>query len=202
MYLIRVEMDRHLSEVRRAIADCQKMHTLVTGLFGTARQDSQILYRSALSRDGLRLYLYASQPVKDQWRKQYDIVQRDITPWLEGLEAGQIWNFDLTASPSKKVPAEGKRHSQRRILRQPGERQEWLARKAAQSGFVILQATELEQLHISGTHSMESGGKMYHDAYHYQGVLQITDADAFRRALQIGIGSGKAYGFGMMLLKE
>lgn len=201
MYLIRVEMERKLPEIRRAIADCQKMHTLVTGLFGTARQDSQILYRSTLGRDCLRLYLYASQPVKEPWQNRYDIVQRDITPWLERMEAGQIWNFDLTASPSKKVRAEGKKHSQRRILRQPDERQAWLERKSAQSGFVILQATEVEQLHISGMHSIESGGKMYHDAYHYQGVLQITEADAFRKAPQSGIGSGKAYGFGMMLLK-
>ena len=43
---------------------------------------------------------------------------------------------------------------------------------------------------------------MYHDAYHYQGTLQITDAAAFRRAMQGGIGSGRAYGFGMLMVKR
>ena len=43
---------------------------------------------------------------------------------------------------------------------------------------------------------------MYHDAYHYQGVLQSIDADAFRQALKKGIGSGRSYGFGMMMVKR
>ena len=33
-------------------------------------------------------------------------------------------------------------------------------------------------------------------------TAQITDADAFRQALEKGIGSGKSYGFGMMMVKR
>ena len=32
----------------------------------------------------------------------------------------------------------------------------------------------------------------------YEGVLEVTDAAAFREALTNGIGRGKAYGMGMM----
>jgi CRISPR-associated protein Cas6/Cse3/CasE subtype I-E len=121
---------------------------------------------------------------------------------LESMEIGQLWSFDLIAAPTKKVALEGKKNSQRRILRLPQERQEWLERKAAQNGFSIIQAQEQEQLHVSGKHKADKGGVMYHDAYHYQGILQITDADAFRKALETGIGSGKSYGFGMMMVKR
>lgn len=202
MYLIKVEMDRRLPEVRRAVADCQKMHQLITGLFGTARQKSNILYRTNFVADQLHLYLYASQPVEEATSDRYRIVQRDITPWLEQLAAGQCWQFDLIASPSKKVSTERQKNSQRRILRQPSQRQTWLERKAEQSGFTLCQVSELEQIHVSGRHREEKGGTMYHDAYRYQGVLQIADADAFREALRKGIGSGKAYGFGMMVVKR
>lgn len=201
MYLIKVEMDRHLPEVRQAMADCQKMHCMITSLFGTARQESNILYRTNFVADQMHLYLYASHPVAEEASGRYRITQRDITPWLGQMAAGQYWKFDLIASPSKKVSTKGQKNSQRRILRQPLERQAWLERKAAQSGFFICQVLEQEQLHVSGKHHEDKGGTMYHDAYHYQGVLQITDADAFREALQKGIGSGKAYGFGMMMVK-
>ena len=100
------------------------------------------------------------------------------------------------------MASEGKKNSQRRILRQPQERQEWLERKAAQNGFSIIQAQEQEQLHVSGKHKADKGGVMYHAAYHYQGILQITDVDSFRQALEKGIGSGKTYGFGMMMVKR
>ena len=77
---------------------------------------------------------------------------------------------------------------------------------------IAASAQNLTILHMNDTHShidpersgkyAGQGGVMHHDAYHYQGVLQITDAEAFRKALQQGIGSGKAYGFGMMMVKR
>lgn len=202
MYLIKVEMARYLPEVRQALADCQKMHQLVTGLFDAARQDANILYRTNFVADQLHLYLYASTPVTAAAEERYRVMQRDLTPWLEQLQPGQYLKFDLIASPSKKISVDGQKNSRRRILREPAERQAWLERKAAQSGFSICQVMEQEQIHVSGKHHAEKGGTMYHDAYHYQGVLQITDAEIFRNALQSGIGSGKAYGFGMMMVKK
>ena len=43
---------------------------------------------------------------------------------------------------------------------------------------------------------------MYLDQYHYQGTLQITDVEQFRKAVQGGIGPGKSYGLGMLLLSR
>ena len=201
MYLIKVELSRHLPEVRQALSDCQKMHRLVSGLFDAARQDGDILYRTNMVADQLHLYLYASVPVTEETKKRYQVSQRDLAPWLERLRAGQYLKFDLIASPSKKVSVDGQKNSRRRILRDPAERQAWLERKAEQSGFMICQVMEQEQLHVSGKHHADKGGTMYHDAYHYQGVLRITDTDVFRNALRKGIGSGKAYGFGMMMVR-
>lgn len=199
MYLIKAELDRR--EARGLLADCQQMHRFITGFFGTDRQSGQILYRTNLVQNKLCIYLYSQTPA-EHIPNNCELQQRDITSWLDGMEAGQLWSFDLIAAPTKKVGAEGKKNSQRRILRLPRERQEWLERKAEQNGFAILQVQELEQLHICGRHKADKGGVMYHDAYHYQGILQITDGEAFRRAMQTGIGSGKAYGFGMMMVKR
>ncbi len=43
---------------------------------------------------------------------------------------------------------------------------------------------------------------MYLDQYHYQGTLQITDAVLFQNAVREGIGPGKSYGLGMLLLSS
>lgn len=199
MYLIKAELDRR--EARGLLADCQQLHRFITGFFGTDRQSGQILYRTNLVQNKLCIYLYAQAPA-EHIPENCHVQQRDISDWLNGMETGQLWSFDLIAAPTKKVASEGKKNSRRRILRQPQERREWLERKAEQNGFAIIQAQEQEQHHVSGRHKADKGGVMYHDAYHYQGVLQITDAEAFRKALQSGIGSGKAYGFGMMMVKR
>ena len=146
--------------------------------------------------------LYCFWDAKTDYEESIEKVFAQLLEKKKISKAGQLWSFDLIAAPTKKVGAEGKKNSQRRILRTPGERQEWLERQAEQNGFAILQAQELEQLHICGRHKADKGGVMYHDAYHYQGILQITDGEAFRRAMQTGIGSGKAYGFGMMMVKR
>lgn len=199
MYLIKVVLDRR--DARGLLADCQQMHRFITGFFGTDRQSGQILYRTNLVQSKLCIYLYAQSPA-EHIPDNCEVKQRDVTAWLDSMEEGQLWSFDLIAAPAKKVACEGKKNSQRRILRQPQERREWLERKAEQNGFVIHQAREQEQFHVSGKHKSDKGGMMYHDAYHYQGILQITDADAFRQALEKGIGSGKPYGFGMMMVKR
>ena len=69
-----------------------------------------------------------------------------------------------------------------------------------QFGFQLLAVNELEHIRQTGKHSPESSGRMYFDGYHYQGILQVTDAVKFQDALRHGIGAGKAYGFGMLLL--
>ena len=108
-----------------------------------------------------------------------------------------FWRLQL-----KKVAEEGHKNSRRRILREKTERLEWLSRKAAQYGFALLQANEMEDVHMTGKHAQEQGGRMYWDGYRYDGVLQIQDEERFRQAVSGGIGAGKAYGLGMLLLRR
>ena len=152
-----------------------------------------ILYRLRQERGRNAVYLYSACPV-DPSRLLPGMTltgSRDLTDWVSALTVGQLWQFDLLAAPMKKVSAEGKKNSQRRILRTEEERLQWLARKAEQSGFRILSVRELEYVRQSGRRAGSQA--MYLDAYHYTGSLEIVDADDFRRALAQGIGSGRAY---------
>lgn len=204
MYLTRIDLQPQVRAIQRALADCQQMHRLVSGLFGTGRKESGTLYRLRMSCGQTALYLYSSTPIDHSALVQGMSFagERDVTDWLNAFQAGQVWGFDLLAAPTRKVAAEGHKNSRRRILRKQPERLEWLCRKAAQHGFALLRADELEGVHMVGRHAQEQGGQMHWDGYHYSGVLQIEDAGRFRQAVTGGIGAGKAYGLGMLLLRR
>lgn len=201
MYLTKIELDTGSRAVRAALADCQKMHRLLCGLFGGSRQKAGLLYR--LREDGSRcaVYLYSAMPVLSEKMLPFMQLagQRDLTEWMTSLQQGRRMGFDLITMPSKKVPQPDGGNSRRRAFSTEDERLDWLSRKAAQNGFSVVSVAELASFDFSGFHSSQSG-RMDWKAWHYRGVLEIQNADAFLAALTAGIGPGKAYGMGMILL--
>ena len=186
-----------------ALGDCQKMHRMVCGFFGARRQEENILYRVHVLRGSIQIYLYSDHPLESLPETVQLAGQRDLTQWLDSMTAGDSLGFDLLACPSKKVyQAEQNKNSRRQLLRELQERLDWLQRKAEQNGFRLLNVQELEQSHNYGRHSAEKGGTLHLDAYHYQGILSITDAELFRKAIRTGIGPEKAYGLGMLMVKK
>ena len=175
---------------------------MVMGLFEASRKDAGVLYRLRERGSETAIYLYSAQLVQKArlLPGMRFSGERDLSHWLQNMREGQIWQFDLLASPCKKVAREGKSNSQRRVLRTIEERCGWLARKGEQNGFQLISLQELEGSQRSGRHTEERGGRMYLDSYHYQGALRVTDAEQFREAVRNGVGPGKSYGLGMLLL--
>lgn len=202
MYLTKIELDPGNRTVRSALGDCQKMHRLLNGLFTSPREEAKLLYRVRSSGHNCAVYLYSDSPVLREKLLPFMVLagERDVSAWQSAMTEGQIVRFDLLTMPSRKVMQEGSKNSRRRVLRTMEERLAWLARKAAQNGFEILSVQELETSGFSGNHEADQGGRMNWDAYHYTGILEIRDAKAFQRALAGGLGPGKAYGLGMILL--
>ena len=202
MYLTKLLIPLESRRAAEVLSDCQKMHRLVCSLFGTERKEEHILYRINVLRGSIQVYLYSDHSVKNLPEGIGLEGQRDLSEWLDAMTAGDSFGFDLLTCPSKKVyQPERNQNSQRRILREPQERMDWLNKKATDGGFRLLDARELEQSHPYGRHNDKKGGFLHLDAYHYQGALCITDPDRFRKTLREGIGPGKAYGLGMMMVK-
>ena len=202
MYLTRIDMPLAHRGVQRALGDCQQMHRRIAGLFADSRAGAGVLYRLRYTRGSCSAYLYSAVPVKrDRLLPDMQLVgERDMTDWLNTLTEGRVCHLDLLAWPSKKIPNDGGRNSRRRVLRTQAERLAWLARKGQQNGFSLLNVRELETMQQVGHHDASHGGRLYVDSYHYQGTLQIADAAALQSAICSGIGPGKAYGLGMLLL--
>ncbi len=203
MYLSRIDMNLSSPAVRAALRDAQRMHRLAAGFYGVSRGEAQLLYRCRVRGTAVSLYMFSAVPV-DRSRIPSGMIlggEREMTDWLAGFREGQCMQFDLLTMPFKKTSGAEGGNSRRRVLRTQEERLSWLARKAAQHGFRVLRAEEGQEEQISAVHPKERGGNLYLDAYRYTGVLQIEDGDAFRAAVQTGIGPGRSYGLGMLLLK-
>jgi len=132
------------------------------------------------------------------------------------LTSGAALAFRLLANPTKRLSTapddQGRRPPGRRVELQREEDQlAWLARKGKQGGFDLLAARAGRSVpdvrtvpggkitgrrndpHLAGLPGMLTFGAIL-----FEGRLRVTDGDLFRTTLQRGIGSGKAYGFGLL----
>lgn len=202
MILSRFHVDIGSPQGRECVRDCQNMHRSITRLFHCARKDGNILYR--FNPDKMDVYVLSEQApdLQDIPKGMKPQGQKDMSAWEAQLAEGQQYRFNLLAAPMKKVAEEGIKNSRRRFLRSPEERMEWLARKAEQAGFVVTEAQETNASTSYGKHAEDTGGAFYLRGVCYQGVLQVSDAEKFRAAWKNGVGSGRAYGQGLLLLTK
>lgn len=75
----------------------------------------------------------------------------------------------------------------------------WLARKGEQNGFTF-DAEQTKTTPRPRQPFLKKGAAGTHTATEFSGVLTVTDPELFRRAALHGIGSAKAFGFGLLCL--
>lgn len=145
-----------------------------------------------------------------------------------GLRKGQTVAFSLRANPTKRIakPSKGDNilKGKRVALLRAEEKVDWLVRKGDErengcpGGFEIRakeiqgQNDEIRQIvHVNTTPEGKQTGykkdetgehRMTHLTVRFDGLLRITDPDAFRETLIRGIGPAKAFGCGLMLVKR
>jgi CRISPR system Cascade subunit CasE len=110
---------------------------------------------------------------------------------------GQVLRFRLRANPTKREKATGKRLG----LRTPEEQRAWLSRMAVKSGFdLICDALSVREdgFQHSRRSKMIDPQAHVHRAVVLEGLLRVTSKKDFREAIASGIGSAKAYGFGLL----
>lgn len=210
MYLSLLTLQKGAPSVRQCLRNAHDMHRTVMSGFGdvepsAARSELGVLYRLQEKRSG-ELYLYVLSSVYPDWsRLQYGFRQaagspKNLDALQEALIPGRVLGFDLLCMPAKKVACDRK-NSRRRLLVTQEERAQWLSRKAEQNGFLLCWLREEGQSKVY-VHKGRPDGKAVYTGVHYRGELRIMDAQKFWRAFASGIGSGKAYGMGMLMLTK
>ncbi len=187
-----------------------------------ARRQFGVLYRVDEDRRGAPLVLVQSSSEPD-WsrlseRSSHYLAgtpdRKDIAPSYAALRDGMVLAFRLRANPTRKVDRRqdgdpDRRNGRRAALTTEADQLAWLRRKGAHGGFSLValggrpDVPDVPDVRLSPIEKVEGRGtpdKRTFGAVTFEGRLRIDTADKLRVALVDGIGSGKAYGFGLLSL--
>jgi CRISPR system Cascade subunit CasE len=185
------------------IRDTYDWHQRVWQAF--ANRDGQprdFLIRVDRKEEAYRVLILSSTvPTKPDWCPTPCFGTQPIP---EEFLAHARYRFSLLANPTRKVRsnASGERtkNGRRLALTERADLVEWLQRKGEAGGFTVNTDTLRtvprgreffhKDAHTHGTHS----------AVDFQGELIVKDPLHFRAAVAAGIGSAKAFGFGLLVL--
>ena len=227
MFLSRLVLNPRSRDVIRDLADCQEMHRTILSVFPPAsrpaRAEFGILFRLEYLRAGTPTLMVQSR-VRPNWSRlplSYlakpleagDV--KDVTEAYASIKTGATLRFRLRANPTRRIDTksgpDGKRRNGKRVeLKTEAQQLGWLKRKADAHGFEVV---SLRASNWVPNVSVSNEGKSYgcranENAYVkipltfasvlFEGILRVTDSKALGLALEQGIGSAKAYGFGML----
>ena len=147
------------------------------------------------------LVLSQSPPSKPDWCPT-DCFGTKIVP--DKFFENQKYRFSLLANPTKKMRVDNpdgtrKKNGRRVPLVKREDLISWINRKADGGGFEI-NPDSLRTIPRGREYFHKPGAKGTLSAVEFQGELAINDPTKFRAAFAKGIGSAKAFGFGLIAL--
>lgn len=172
-------------------------------------EDSGFLFRIDPLHNSRAMILVQS-PLKPDWDYAFHnagyllSAPPEVRTVEHNLVKGQCFRFRLAANPTRrlsrnspdvKVESIGKR-----VPVPANQFTDWLARQAVPAGFSVNKDAVTYQLSYIYMNKNQNGRGQRLCSVLFEGLLRITDSDAFHRALIRGIGSGKAFGFGLLSL--
>lgn len=191
---------------------------------GGAREQFGVLHRVDTMRTGVELYVQSNvEPNWDHLPSGYLLTAAGANPVCKrvdelyaGLSSTTRLRFRLSANPTKRLHAatgnDGWGAGKRVDLRREEDQLAWLEAKAHAGGFSLshVQANP----HVANVRQMPGGrvtgnrsrpgsssterAPLTFGSVLFEGELHVTDPLLFLSTLERGIGSGKAYGFGLL----
>lgn len=209
MYLSRLRLDISKRGTMKALASPNLFHGAIESAFTGDRQRN--LWRvDRLRGDYYILLLSKTPPELTSFSQQFGF-QDEQPPWLtkdysgllERITQGGKWNFRLVANPT--ISCSAKHSEARGAVRAhitPEYQKKWLSARAEKHGFSL---NEDEFLITQSKWLMFFKGSPERNrvtllSVTYEGLLTVTDAEAFRHTLTEGVGRGKAYGMGLLTI--
>lgn len=223
MFLSRLHLDARDARVRAVLGDVAALHRLVMTAFPDgplpdARARHGVLWR--LEPEAARstvVLLVQSRTAPDWTRLRPGLLAgaaetKEIDGALGAVRAGARLRFRLVANPTRRVietrlGSDGAPRPGRRVpVRTEEELLHWLIRKGAEGGFSVgpdaaaaARSVVVRPLgDATGRRGADRDGRITLRGVGFDGVLAVEDAARLRQALESGVGSGKAFGFGLL----
>jgi CRISPR system Cascade subunit CasE len=191
---------------------------------GGARAEFGVLFRADTDPRSGRVKLLVQSETEPDWSRlspkdylldDFDELDnpavKQVDKSYDALGEGARLRFRLRANPTKRLPLlienrAGKERGKRVEIFGEEAQLDWLRRKGEQHGFRLL-AARVNPNVLNAWANPEgkvigwrerSQPPMKFGSVLFEGELEITRAEDFKGALMNGIGSGKAYGFGLL----
>ncbi|AKJ65310.1 type I-E CRISPR-associated protein Cas6/Cse3/CasE [Kiritimatiella glycovorans] len=190
--LTRIRIDFRTA-VRLRIKDSYSWHRALWKVF-PQNDTRDFLYRVDSCDGGFRLYLLSeSVPQIPDWGAW----ETKRVP--ESFLGRPVYRFQLCANPTVKRKREGRKNGTRTAIYEESELKAWLNRKAEQGGFAVnWPATQIGP--PINQPFIKKGRRGNHKRVDYQGLLAVENRERFKECFKKGIGSAKAFGFGLLVL--
>ena len=209
MYLSKLLLDPKNRQVQREISNRYELHRTLTAQFSEEkRPEIGLLYRLELANQQniANIPLLVQTQCIPSWDDLFKAGMLTTCPEVKAFDinfsVGDRFYFRLFGNPTtRKIQPD--RKSKRVGLYTTEEQQIWLQRKADQSGFEIL-GVDVRDFGLleSVKHKNEQKFIIKHLAVQFDGILRVTNVAKFTAAYTNGIGSAKAFGFGLLSLAK
>jgi CRISPR system Cascade subunit CasE len=209
-WLTQINLDL-AAAARRRLFDNYDWHQVAWQCFqGRDGRARDFLTRVDQSPQGFRLLIVSPEPpTRPEWCSQNGWQSREIPA---AYFKQSRYAFQLRANPTKKIidatkpkaiATDGRinrnKNAHRVPLRTPAELSAWLDRKGVSAGFTV-EPDSLRIIPEGQDHFNKAGRRGAHASVEFRGTLRVTDGAAFQQAFESGLGSAKAFGFGLLVL--
>jgi CRISPR system Cascade subunit CasE len=195
MYLSQLLLNPRSRQVRVDLADRYELHRTILNAFPeTLPDDERVLYRVEEGTLEPIIRLLVQSQTTPNWeaiprlRGNYLLDVPQVRTVVVRTPTGVPVRFRLQANPT--VKRDGKRHA----IYKNTDLEGWLVKKTTQSGFTVDPA----HMNIVKLGKKRGKGDKVWNAVQFDGVLTVTDTDLFTQTVQKGVGSAKAFGFGLL----
>lgn len=214
MYLSRLFLNARSRQVQKELSDPYQLHRTIMAAFpATLPPDERVLHRLDIDLQTGQLLLLVQSQTRPNWANlaegEYLLPAILFADWENPavkeveltFKTEQRLCFRLRANPTKRLfrdrPEYKLKKGQRIGLLKEEEQQAWLQKQGSQGGgFYVLDATVRNDGFTSGW--TKKRHKLKHFAVCFDGILEVTHPEQFQEILINGIGSGKAFGFGLL----
>lgn len=215
MYLSRLYLDTKRRGTRNLLSSPQRLHAALEGACNPDRQERRVLWR-----------LDGHQPLEllvvSKHRPDFsDLQQQAGSPdggwettsyvrFLESLKGGQRVRFRLAANPVRNVrsdaaiPGKGLPRGKRVPIVGIANLEGWFTTRAPNWGLAVSEGEfwvankSTASFRRRNPDNAEHFNQVQLSKIRYDGEATVTDPEALKTSLQTGVGSGKAYGCGLL----
>lgn len=207
MYLSQLLLDPASRQIRNDLANRYELHrTLCAQFENTEMKEIGLLYRIEQPDiyEVKPITLLVQTEIAPNWNRLFEkgmLVQKaGIKRFELEFQKGDSFYFRVMANPTVRRK-EGSFAGKRVELRLKEEHDAWLQRKGKAGGFDIKSLDSKDLGKILSTKN-ENGKKLTitHQAVQFEGLLDVMERTLFLISLRNGIGSAKAFGFGLISL--